>query len=117
MSQSLLGVQALSAAAQDAQVTRWAAMEDEAKLGKVLAGHNAEVTPRVKDVQTTRQVLAIQNVRPPQSAALIIDKCGRRRTLGTKAIWVCGFAFWHAGCVLDHIVEKGACALACGRNT
>ena len=60
--QSVLRVQALSAAAQDAQVTRWAAMEDEAKLDKVLAGHNAEVKPRVKDVQTTRQVLAIQNV-------------------------------------------------------
>ena len=64
-------MQALSAAAQDAQVTRWAAMEDEAKLGKALAGHNAEVTPRVKDVQTTRQVLAIQNV----SCCLIETYC------------------------------------------
>ena len=69
MSESLSGVQALSAGAQDAQVTRWAAMDDEAKLGKALAGHNAEVQPRVKEVKTTRQVLAIQNVRLPQSAA------------------------------------------------
>ena len=69
VSQSLLGLQALSAGAQDAQVKRWAAMEDEAKLDKALTGHNAEVKPRVKDVQTTRQVLAIQNVRLPHSAA------------------------------------------------
>ena len=38
-------------------------MEDEARLDKALAGHNAEVKKRVQDVQTTRQVLSIQNVR------------------------------------------------------
>ena len=65
-------------------------MEDEAKLDKILAGHNAEVKPRVKDVQTTRQVLAIQNVRLLHPAALIIGNLGHRRTVGTSAILKCG---------------------------
>ena len=65
----LLCVQGLSAAAQDAQVLRWAAIEDEARLDKALAGYNAEAKKRVQDVQTTRQVLSIQNVRFPSPQA------------------------------------------------
>lgn len=59
--------QGLSAAAQDAQVLRWAAMEDDGRLDKALACHHAEVKKRVQDVQTTRQVLSIQNARPHTS--------------------------------------------------
>ena len=73
-----MGFQGLSAAAQDAQVLRWAAMEDEARLDKALAGHNGEVKRRVQDVQTTRQVLSIQNVSPYASKI--------RHTLGSELL-------------------------------
>jgi len=55
----------LSAAAQDSQISRWAAIEDEARLDKALSGHYPEVKKRIQDVQTTRQVLSIQNVSIP----------------------------------------------------
>ncbi len=63
--------QGLSAAAQDSQVLRWAAIEDEARLDKALAGYNAEAKKRVQDVQTTRQVLSIQNASSCPSQSLL----------------------------------------------
>ena len=88
--------QGLSAAAQDAQVLRWAAVEDGARLDKALAGHNTEVKKRVQDVQTTRQVLSIQNASPHASVSESLQQSKPfwqsvvARTPGAALFWLQG---------------------------